>query len=75
VEQYKDTYKSGGVKALPEPGSKYWTTPVSAASSRARSSHPSASSDELYWDRLEDEQELRADELSAYFDAIKLRDW
>jgi hypothetical protein len=76
VQHYRDAYISGRVKALPEPGSKYWTTPVSAASPRARSSRPSASSDELYWDRLEEEeQELGEDELSAYFDAITLWDW
>lgn len=75
-EQYRDAYNSGRVKAVPEPWSKYWTTPITPASSRPRFGRPSASSDELYWDRLEaDEQELGADELSAYLGAINLRGW
>jgi len=36
----------------------------------------SGSSDELYWKTVkEDEQELGADELSAYLGNINLQDW
>jgi hypothetical protein len=82
VEHYQNAYNKGQVKAFPEPGSKYWTTPVTPASvihSHAhlkRCSRPSASSDELYWDRMErDESELGADELIACLSAVNLQDW
>jgi hypothetical protein len=76
VDGYREAYIDGDVKALPDPNTKYWTTPVAVASSRARVGRPSGSSDELYWDKLEeDKQELGADELSAYLSAINLREW
>jgi hypothetical protein len=74
VKGYCDAYIEGKVKAFPDPGTKYWTTPVAIASSRARVGHPSGGSDELYWNKLEeDEQELGADGLSAYFGAVNLQ--
>ena len=76
MEQYQDAYINRCVKAVPEPGSKYWTTPVAVMSSRACVGHLSASSDELHWNPVEeDSQELGVNELSAYLGAVNLQDW
>ena len=74
MDGYREAYINGDVKARPEPGTRFWTTPVAHAAP-ARVGRESGGSDELYWDRLEqDEQEFGADELSAYFGAVNLGD-
>ena len=76
IQRYRDAYNRGRVKALPEPNSQYWTTPVATVALRARVGRPSASSDELYWDKLEaDGRELGVEELSAYLDSVTLQGW
>jgi len=71
IDCYRDAYDGRRVQALPEPGSIYWTMPMPI--SRSRPSRPSNGSDSIYWNSVEeDEQQLGADELSAYLSNINL---
>lgn len=79
IDLYSNAYNNKRVKAVPKPGSIYWTTPVAPSPivhSHEGRSRPSGSSDELYWNAVEEDgQELGADELSAYLSNIDLQDW
>jgi hypothetical protein len=75
IDGYHDAYNNKRVKALPEPGLKYWTEPLAVTPNvRSRPSRPSSSSEELYWVAVEeDEQEFGADELAAHISSINLQ--
>ncbi|KIM78405.1 hypothetical protein PILCRDRAFT_11121 [Piloderma croceum F 1598] len=77
-DRVNEAYNEKRVKAVPQPGSIYWTMPVAPAPvvhSREGHSCPSNSSDE-YWNAVEEnEQEFGAEELSAYLGNINLQDW
>ena len=78
IDLYSTAYNEKQVKAVSQPGSIYWTTPVAPAPivhSYEGRRHPSNSSDE-YWNAVEEnELEFGADELSAYLGNINLQDW
>jgi hypothetical protein len=78
IDLYSKAYNEKRIKAVPQPGSIYWTTPVAPAPivhSHEGRSRPSNSSDE-YWNAVEENtQEFGADELSAYLGNINLQDW
>ena len=78
IRLYSEAYSERRVEACPKPGSIYWTTPISPAPTvnpHEGRSRPSGSSDELYWNVVEEDgQELGADKLNAYFSNINLQD-